>query len=139
MSEDALERIKDLRFGDQVEVDWWDHSRREMRLTPKGKPRPQIFDVPVNSVGRFFGVSGDEIKHIILARDIFNWPLDGDFDVDVIAILIKVVKTVTFVAPSRLDPKFQDRLKIAWERGQVRVVKRGKRLKLIINKGGLKA
>jgi len=133
MTEDILNQINGLRFGDRIEVDWWDHSRREMRLTPKGKGRPQLFDVPVHSIGWFFGVAGEETKHIVLTRDIFVWPSMGDFDVDAIAILLNVTKDIRVVAPSQMNPKFATQLKTAWEKGQVRVVKRGKRLRLIAN------
>jgi len=139
MNEEVLEQIKGLRFGDRVEVDWWDHSKREMRLTPKGKLRPQIFDVPVHSIGWFFGVAGEETKHIVLARDIFVWQSMGDFDLDAIAILLNATKEIRVVAPSRLDPKFASQLKTAWEKGQVRIVKRGKRLRLVANMGESKS
>ena len=132
MGEEILRCIAELRFGDRVGVDWWDHSSREMRLTPRGKRKPQLFDVPpVHSIGWFFGVAGEETKHIVLTRDIFVWPSIGDFDVDAIAILVSVTKDVRVVAPSQMDPKFMALLKTAWERGQVCIVKRGKRLRLI--------
>jgi len=133
MNAEVLEQIKGLRFGDRVEVDWWDHSRREMRLTPRGKLKPQLFDVPVHSIGWFFGVAGEEAKHIVLTRDIFVWPSMGDFDMDIIAILVNATKEVRLVARSQLDPRFITQLKTAWEKGQVRIVKRGKRLRLIAN------
>lgn len=133
MNEKVLERIKGLRFGDRVEIDWWDHSKREMRLTPKGKRRPQLFDVPVHSIGWFFGVAGEETKHIVLARDIFVWQTMSDFDVDTIAILINATKDIRVVALSQMDPGFVSQLKTAWEKGQVRIVKRGKRLRLMAN------
>jgi len=111
-------------------VEWWDHSKREIRLKPKGRKRYLIFDVPVKSVGVFFGVAGEEAKHIVLARDVFIWPSMGDFDVDATAILLGVTKSIRVIAHGLLDPKLATLLKGAWERGQVRIVKRGKQMRL---------
>lgn len=32
MNKQILKQIKGLRFGDLIEVEWWDHSKREIRL-----------------------------------------------------------------------------------------------------------
>ena len=111
-------------------MEWWDHSKREIRLKSKGKRRYIVFDVPVKSVGIFCGVAGEEAKHIIIVRDIFIWPNMGDFDVDAVAILLGVTKDIKVVASGLLDPKLATQLEIAWERGQVRIIKRGKRMRL---------
>ena len=132
-SDDVLKTISQLKFGDLIEVEWWDHSKREIRLKPKGRKRYLVFDVPVRSVGIFFGVAGEEAKHIILARDIFIWPSMGDFDVDAVAILLGVTKDIRVIAHRLLNPKLATELEIAWGRGQVRVIKRGKRVKLRTN------
>lgn len=124
--------LSNLNFGDLIEVDWWDHSKREIRLKPKGRKRYLVFDVPVKSVGIFFGVAGEEAKHIVLIRDIFIWPSMGDFDVDATAILLGVTKNIRVIARRLLDPKLATHLKGAWEGGQVRIVKRGKHMRLRI-------
>jgi len=111
-------------------VEWWDHSKREIRLKSKGRKRYLVFDVPVKSVGIFCGVAGEEAKHIILIRDIFIWPSMGDFDVDAVAILLGVSKSIKMIASELLDPKLAAQLEVAWERGQVRIIKRGKRVKI---------
>ena len=111
-------------------MEWWDHSKREIRLKSKGKRRYIVFDVPVKSVGIFCGVAGEEAKHIIIVRDIFIWPNMGDFDVDAVAILLGVTKDIKVVASGLLDPKLATQLEIAWERGQVRIIKCGKRMRL---------
>jgi len=115
-------------------VEWWDHSKREIRLKPKGRKQYLVFDVPVKSVGIFFSVAGEEAKHIVLARDVFIWPRMGDFDVDAIAILLGVTKSIRVIARGLLDPKLATQLKGAWERGQVRIVKRGKHMRLRLSK-----
>lgn len=130
MSEKVLRQIEKLEFGDLIEVEWWDHSKREIRLKPKGKKRYLVFDVPVKSVGIFVGVAGEEAKHIVLVRDIFVWPSTGDFDVDSTAILLGVTKQVRVICNGMLDPKLATQLESAWERGQVRIVKRGKHMRL---------
>jgi hypothetical protein len=130
MSDQVLKQIEKLEFGDLIEVEWWDHSKREIRLKPKGKKRYLVFDVPVKSVGIFVGVAGEEAKHIVLIRDIFVWPSTGDFDVDSTAILLGVTKRVRVICNGMLDPKLACQLEAAWERGQVRIVKRGKHMRL---------
>ena len=132
-SDELLKTISQLQFGDLIEVEWWDHSKREIRLKPKGRKRYLVFDVPVKSVGIFFGVAGEEAKHIVLIRDIFIWPSMGDFDVDATAILLGVTKNIRVIARRLLDPKLATQLKGAWERGQVRIVKRGKHMRLKIS------
>lgn len=130
MSEQVMKQIDKLEFGDLIEVEWWDHSKREIRLKPKGKKKYLVFDVPVKSVGIFVGVAGEEAKHIVLIRDIFVWPSTGDFDVDSTAILLGVTKRVRVICNGMLDPKLAHQLEAAWERGQVRIVKRGKHMRL---------
>jgi len=125
--------LSKLNFGDLIEVDWWDHSKREIRLKPKGGRRYFVFDVPVKSVGIFFGVAGEETKHIVLIRDIFIWPSMGDFDIDATAILLGATKSVRVMGSGLLDPKLAIQLKGAWERGQVRIVKRGQHMRLKIS------
>ena len=132
MNDQVLKQIEDLEFGDLIEVEWWDHSKREIRLKPKGKKRYLVFDVPVKSVGIFVGVAGEEAKHIVLVRDIFVWPSTGDFDVDSTAILLGVTKRVRVICNGMLDPKLATQLEAAWERGQVRIVKRGKHMRLTL-------
>ncbi|MFQ6080737.1 MAG: hypothetical protein ACE5OW_03600 [Candidatus Bathyarchaeia archaeon] len=133
-SSEVLKTVSQLRFGDLIEVEWWDHSKREIRLKPEGRKRYLVFDVPVKSVGIFFGVAGEEAKHIVLIRDIFIWPSMGDFDVDATAILLGVTKNIRVIARGLLDPKLATQLRGAWERGQVRIVKRGKHMRLRIGK-----
>jgi len=132
-SDDILKIVLQLHFGDLIEVTWWDHSKREIRLKTKGKKRYLAFDVPVKSVGIFCGVAGEETKHIIIVRDIFIWPGMGDFDVDAVAILLGVTKDIQLIMSGLLDPKLATELKFAWERGQVRIIKRGKRMRLRVN------
>ena len=132
-SDEVLKTVSQLRFGDLIEVEWWDHSKREIRLKPKGRKRYLVFDVPVKSVGIFFGVAGEEAKHIVLIRDIFIWPSMGDFDVDAVAILLGVTKNIKVITSGLLDPEVATRLKGAWERGQVRIIKRGKHMRLKIS------
>jgi len=129
-SDDVVETVSRLQFGDLVEVEWWDHSKREIRLKAKGQKRYLVFDVPVKSVGIFIGVAGEEAKHIILIRDIFIWPGMSDFDVDAVAILLGVTRDVKVITSGLLDPKLATELEIAWDRGQVRIIKRGKRMRL---------
>jgi len=132
-SDDVIKTVSQLQFGDLIEVEWWDHSKREIRLKPKGRKRYLVFDVPVKSVGIFFGVAGEEAKHIVLARDVFIWPSMGDFDIDATAILLGVTKRIRVIARRLLNPKLATQLKGAWERGQVRIVKRGKHMRLRIS------
>jgi hypothetical protein len=132
MNNQVLKQIEKLEFGDLIEVEWWDHSKREIRLKPRGKKRYLVFDVPVKSVGIFIGVAGEEAKHIVLIRDIFVWPSTGDFDVDSTAILLGVTKRVRVICNGMLDPKLATQLEAAWERGQVRIVKRGKHMRLTL-------
>jgi len=130
MNEEVLKQIKGLRFGDLVEVYWSDASKREIRLHPKVKGKRHVFDVPVQSVGFFFGLVGEEVKHIAVARDIFCWPGNGDFDVDLTAIPLGMTKSVRVIMAEVLDSKLCFRLKTAFERGTVRIVKRGRQLRL---------
>ena len=76
---------------------------------------------------KFFTEKYDEI---VLVRDIFVWPSTGDFDVDSTAILLGVTKRVRVICNGMLDPKLATQLEAAWERGQVRIVKRGKHMRL---------
>lgn len=133
-NDEVVKTVSQINFGDFIEVNWWDHSKREIRLKKKGKPRYVFFDVPVKSGGWFLGVGGEETQHIILGRDIFTWPSLGDFDVDAIAILIKVTKKVRVIKREQLDRKLASDLKVAWDRGQVRIVKHGKRMRLRVGK-----
>jgi hypothetical protein len=132
MSEQVLKDIEKVEFGDLIELEWWDHSKRDMRLKPKGKKRHLVFDVPVRSVGIFIGVAGEETKHIVLIRDIFAWPSTGDFDVDATAILLGATKRVRVICNGMLDPRLANQLEVAWKRGQVRIVKRGRHLRVTV-------
>jgi len=127
---EVLKTVSQLRFGDLIEVEWSDASKREIRLHPKVKGKRHVFDVPVRSVGFFFGLVGDEVKHIAVARDIFCWPGNGDFDVDLTAIPLGMTKGVRVIMAGVLDPKLCFQLKTAFERGTVRIVKRGRQLRL---------
>jgi len=129
-SDDVVKTVSQLRFGDLIEVEWWDHSKREIRLKAKGKRGYITFDVPVQSAGWFFGTAKNETEHVILIRDIFKWPEMEAFDVDAVAILVSATKDIKVKAPKDLSSKLVPYLKAAWEKGRVRIVKRGKRLRL---------
>jgi hypothetical protein len=63
--EEKISRIiKDLRFGDLIEVDWLDASEATGRLE-KGK-----FDTPVRSVGYYLGLKGRKTKHLVIAKEL---------------------------------------------------------------------
>jgi len=89
----------------------------------------------VRSVGFFFGLVGEQVKHIVIARDIFCWPGKGDFDVDLTAIPLGMAKGVKVIMNEVLDPKLCFQLKTAFESGTVRIVKRGKQLRLHLSCG----
>jgi len=127
---EVLKTVSQLRFGDLIEVEWWDHSKREIRLKTKGKRGYITFDVPVQSVGWFFGTAKNETEHVILIRDIFKWPNLQAFDVDAVAVLVSATKDIKVKVPKDLSSKLVPYLKTAWEKGRVRIVKRGKRVKL---------
>ena len=129
-SDEVLKTISQLHFGDLCEIFWYDHSKREIRLKTKGKRRYITFDVPVQSAGWFFGTAKNEAEHIILIRDIFKWPELEAFDVDAVAILVSATKDIKVKVPKDLSSKLVPYLKAAWEKGRVRIVKRGKRVKL---------
>ena len=111
-------------------MEWWDHSKREIRLKPKGRKGYITFDVPVQSAGWFFGTAKNETDHIILIRDIFKWPELEAFDVDAVAILVSATKDINVKVPRDLTSDLVPYLKAAWEKGRVRIVKRGRRMRL---------
>jgi len=63
------------------------------------------------------------VKHIAVAHDIFCWPGNGDFDVDLTAIPLGMAKDVRVIMAGVLDPKLCFQPKTAFERGTVRIVK----------------
>ena len=134
-SDEVLKTVSQVQFGDLIEVFWSDASKREIRLHPKIKGKRHLFDVPVRSVGFFFGLVGEQVKHIVIARDIFFWPGNGDFDVDLTAIPLGMTKNVKVIMIKALDPKLSFQLKTAFESGTVRIVKRGKQLRLHLTGG----
>jgi len=60
----AQKTIKNLHFGDLVEIDWLDASEATGRLE-NGK-----FDTPVRSVGYFLGLKGHKTQHLIIAKEL---------------------------------------------------------------------
>jgi len=56
--------IKNLHFGDLIEIDWLDASEATGRLE-NGK-----IDTPVRSVGYFLGMKGRKTQHLIIAKEL---------------------------------------------------------------------
>ena len=129
MSKEVLKQIERLEFGDLVIVDWYDHTKRELRLNKKRKGK-MILDLPVTSFGCFITIAGEEIQHLIIMRDVFRWAQQGDFDIDIASIMVPAIKSIRVVANAAINPAYADDLAQAVKHGELRVVRVGKRVTL---------
>ena len=129
MSKEVLKQIESLNFGDLVIVDWYDHTKRELRLGRKRRGK-MVLDLPVTSFGCFIAVAGEEIQHLIILRDVFRWVQQGDFDVDIASVMIPAIKQIRVVGKTVIDPAYAKDLAAAVKQGTLRVIRVGKRVKL---------
>lgn len=134
MSEKVLEQIRKLKFGDLIIVDWWDHSKREIRVGKGRGKRKMILDVPATSFGVFLGIGGEQMKHIIVGRDIFRWLERPDFDVDLTSIMIPAIKEIKVAKRAAVSLSYLHDLERSFKEGSIRIVTRGTRVKI---KGGI--
>jgi len=118
------EWVKNIRFGDLVMVEWWDHSKREVRISKERVEKIKL-DVRVVSFGDFLGVSGEEMQHIMVGRDIFRWLGGSDFDVDMTSIMIPAVKEVKVLKRNALNKGYVEELRSAIKAGTARIIHRG--------------
>ena len=128
--EKILNQIEDLRFGDLIIVEWWDHSKREIRVGKGGRKRKMILDVPATSFGVYLGTGGEEMKHIIVGRDIFRWVERPDFDVDLTCIMIPAIKEIRVAKKRAVNLGYVHELERAFNEGQIRIVNRGNRIRI---------
>jgi len=121
------EWVERLRFGDLVMVEWWDHSKREVRIG-KDKVERIRLDVPVVSFGVFLGIGGEEMQHIMVGRDVFRWLEGTDFDIDMTSIMIPAVKEVKVLKRRVLNERYVEELRSAIKAGTARIIHRGHRV-----------
>jgi hypothetical protein len=129
MKEEVLKQIETLKFGDLVIVDWYDHTKRELRLGKKRRGK-MVLDLPVTSFGCFIAIAGEEIQHLIILRDVFRWVQQGDFDVDIASVMVPAIKCIRVVGKAVIDPAYSEDLAAAVKQGTLRVIRVGKRVKL---------
>ena len=129
MNNDVLKQVEALQFGDLIIVDWYDHTKRELRLGKKRKGK-MVLDLPVTSFGCFIAIGGEEIQHLIIMRDVFRWIQAGDFDVDIASVMIPAIKQIRVVGRAMIDERYAKDLEAAVRQGTLRVVRVGKRVKL---------
>jgi len=62
----VAEVVESLRFGDLLQVDWFDASEATDNISH------ECFDTPICSVGFFLGVKGRKTRHIVIAKEIID-------------------------------------------------------------------
>ena len=120
MDRELLKRIKRLRIGDYVQVDWHDAYKGEIRIDQQSdKPRAQ-FEVPVTSWGVYVGTVGRK-KYVVLMRDRFNLnELTGIDDVDHNGIPLGMIDEITVLGHVTLPKTFALRLEHWLAKARVR-------------------
>jgi len=113
-------KIKDLRLGDVVRVEWCDASKGEALIRKNNRSEVQ-FDIPVTSWGVFLGIAGRKTKHVVLLRDYFemNETL-GICDIDFNVIPVGMISSLTVLKKAELTREMAALLKTAFLRARIR-------------------
>jgi len=101
MNKEVLQQIKNLQFGDLIEISWLDASEATGRL------QQADFDTPVLSVGYFLGIKGRRTRHVVIAKEIINNAKAFHYNV----LPIGMCQKITVLARDRLDRKTKRMLK----------------------------
>lgn len=113
-------KIKDLRLGDLVKVEWFDASKGEARVGKDTESDVQ-FDIPVTSWGVFLGIVGRRTKHVILLRDYFEMnEVLGICDIDFNVIPLGMISSLTVLKRAELDRNMVGLLQTAFLRARIR-------------------
>jgi hypothetical protein len=113
-------KIKELKLGDVVRVEWCDASKGEALIHKNNRSAVQ-FDIPVTSWGVFLGIAGRKTKHVVLLRDYFemNETL-GICDIDFNVIPVGMISSLTVLKKAELTREMAALLKTAFLRAHVR-------------------
>lgn len=110
------ERLKEIKPGDLIRVEWLDASIGSSLLSDE-------VDIPVVSWGIFVGLLGEQKKHIILAQNRFRYS-DGIYDVDYTSIPLSWAVKVTVINPGEVDPNSAELMLRSFLAGRCRTIKR---------------
>ncbi len=99
--------LEGLRFGDLIEVEWWDASSGTLRVR-RGRRREERVGVLVRTVGYFACVKADEKPHLVFMQDIYQ--IDegrGVYDFTYTAIPVENLQRVTLRGHRSMAPEAQ--------------------------------
>jgi len=106
MNKQIAKRLKDVKPGDLVCVEWLDASRGRIEtirgLHEVGVADGALIDSPVKSFGVFIGVFGTRSKHVVLVASVWNHTLDYG-QVDTTIIPLGVIEKVIVIAVKAMD------------------------------------
>lgn len=120
MNKTVLKRIKNLRLGDLVRIEWFDASKGEARINKHAEPSVQ-FDIPVASWGVFLGIVGKKAKHVFLLRDHFEMNEElRVYDIDFNVIPTGMIHKIEVLKTGELDHDIAALLQEAFLRARIR-------------------
>lgn len=123
-------KIKDLRLGDLVRVEWFDASKGEARVSKDRETEVQ-FDIPVTSWGVFLGIVGHKNKHIVLLRDHFEMSEAlGVYDIDFNVVPLGMISNLAILKRAELERDVAVLLQTAFLRARIRKQKGRAHLKV---------
>ena len=89
------ETIAGLRFGDRIDVLWFDAS--EATTTPE-RAR---YDTYVHSTGWFLGIKGKRRRHVVIAKEVVNGGAAYHYNV----ILVEMIDRIDVIQRNALHPR----------------------------------
>jgi len=99
--------LKELQFGDLIEVEWWDASSGTLRAG-RGRRREERVGVLVRTAGYFACVKSDEKPHLVFMQDIYQIDEDkGVYDFTYTAIPVENLQGVTLRGHRSMAPEAQ--------------------------------
>jgi len=101
MVEDIEDMIKNLNFGDRIDVYWYDASE-----VSSGKPGEAV-ETHVHSTGFYLGVKGLARKHLVLAKEIIDQGSAYHYNV----ILFSMIDRIEVIQRNALDPRLKRSLR----------------------------
>ena len=101
MSRSVEEAIKNLSFGDRLDVWWYDASEAT------GMPPKTAVETYIHSTGFFLGTKGRKRKHLVLAKEIIDSGAAYHYNV----ILFEMIDRIVVVEHDVLDPTLKKKLK----------------------------
>ncbi len=124
---EVVNQIKSLSLGDLIRVEWFDASiGKSLSGGLNG------IDVPVVSWGIFLGVLGKKNKHIILAKNTFNYA-DSLYYIDYTAIPTAWTQNITTIKKNHIPQQQAKQLQKSFLIGGKTTTKRNKRQKRVEN------